>query len=94
MYIWSFVLFMCTQPQAMQQLPSPEGTVCIAVPALKQAQGVVQCTVYDSQQMPVRFIPLESGHKQGIYTIRLQTLPAGTYKLTVQQQSLDIQLEK
>lgn len=93
MYIWSLVLTMLTNNVVLQQLPSTEGTVCIQVPAMERQKGTVQCTIYDEQQVPVRMIPLEGGHKQGVYTLKLNTLAAGNYVVSVQQLSLPVKLK-
>ncbi|WP_343307593.1 hypothetical protein AAHN97_10700 [Chitinophaga niabensis] len=93
MYIWSLVLTMLTNNVVMQQLPSGEGTVCIQVPAMEQQRGTVQCTIYNEQQMPVRMIPLEGGHKKGVYTLQLHTLEAGNYTVSVQQLNLPVKLK-
>lgn len=93
MYIWSFILFLNPLTVAMQQLPAPEGHVCIRVPAMEQEQGTVQCTIYNSGFEPVRMIPLQGGHHKGIYTLQVKTLPHGAYVLQVGEQRLDIHLE-
>ncbi|MRG44462.1 hypothetical protein GFS24_05025 [Chitinophaga sp. SYP-B3965] len=93
MYIWSLVLTMLTNNVALQQLPSVEGTVCIQVPVMEQQKGTVQCTIYDEQQVPVRMIPLEGGHKLGVYTLQLRTLAAGNYVVSVQDLRLSVKLK-
>lgn len=90
MYIWSLILFTFTHTVTMQQLPSAEGSLRIEVPSLAQHSGTVQCTIYNDQHEPVRMIPLAGGHKKGVYTLQLKTLPAGEYVVSVQQQMLAV----
>lgn len=78
---------------AMQQLPAPQGYVSIRIPAMEQQKSTVQCTIYNSEQEPVRMIPLEGGHVKGVYTLQLKTLPPGNYVVHVGQQELKIHLE-
>lgn len=93
MYIWSFILFLNPVTVAMQQLPAPEGYVCIRIPALEQQHDAVQCTIYNNRRVPVRMIPLEGGHRNGEYTLQVKTLAPGEYVVNVGQQQLKINLE-
>lgn len=93
MYIWSFILFLNPLTVAMQQLPAPEGHVCIRVPAMERQKGAVQCTIYNSGQEPVRMIPLEGGHHKGLYTLQVKTLPPGAYTVHIGPQQLAIEVK-
>ena len=60
---------------------------------MEGSKGVVQCTIYNSAQEPVRMIPLEGGHHKGLYTLQVKTLPPGAYTVRVGQQQLTIELK-
>ena len=81
MYIWSVLLFLFSGNPALRQLPAEKGTVCVCIGMMEREKGTVQCTIYDDQQVPVRMIPLQGGHKNGVYTLQLQSLPAGKYEI-------------
>lgn len=86
MYIWSLILFTFTHTATMRQLPSAPGVLCIEMPVLECQKGTVPCTIYNERLEPVRMVPLTGGHKKGVYTLQLKTLPAGRYVVAVQQQ--------
>lgn len=92
MYIWSLVIFTFSHTVTMLQLPSAEGYLCIQVPALEKQAGMVQCTIYNDLLEPVRMIPLAGGHRKGVYTLQLRTLPAGEYTVMVKDQQLKVKL--
>lgn len=93
MYVWSLILFTFSHTVTMRQLPSAEGSICIQVPSLESKAGIIQCMIYNDQQEAVRMIPLSGGHKNGVYTLQLRTLPAGKYTVTVMEQQMKIDIE-
>lgn len=83
MSYWSFLFFIHTHLTEPVLLPVNNNSVRIQVHSLETHAGMIPCTIYNGQNLPVRIIPLEGGHRKGVYTIRLSSLPEGEYSLQV-----------
>ncbi|WP_298712477.1 hypothetical protein [Chitinophaga sp.] len=81
MLYWSLLFFIHIHLTYPPQPVVNNGQLRIQVPSLETHAGMIPCTIYNGQNQPVRIIPLEGGHRKGVYTIRLHTLPEGEYSL-------------
>lgn len=81
MHYWSILFFIHTHLTDAEMLAVNNDRLRIQVHTLETHAGMIPCTIYNGQDIPVRIIPLEGGHRKGAYTIRLQSLPEGEYSL-------------
>lgn len=81
MHYWSFLFFIHTHLTYPPQPVVNNDQLRFQVHSLEKHTGMIPCTIFNGQNQPVRIIPLEGGNRNGVYTIRLHTLPEGDYSL-------------
>lgn len=94
MLYWSFIFFIHTHLADPAPLLVNNDHLRIQVPSLEQHEGFIPCTIYNGHNMPVRIVPLEGGHRRGVYTLRLSTLPPGDYSLQVSNYKTSFRLSR
>lgn len=80
---WSLLFFIHIHLTVPELLAVQNDRLRIQVHTLETHAGMIPCTIYNGQVMPVRILPLEGGHRKGAYTIRVHSLPEGEYSLEV-----------
>lgn len=94
MQYWSILVFIHTYLTAPSLLTVNNDSIRLKISTLEHQAGMIPCTIYNGQNMPVKIIPLDGGHRHGEYTIRLSALPDGEYKLRVSDYQTTFRLSR